>query len=235
MSRTKYVSKKLMTMVALSFWAVLAMGCSSEAGSDAKAARENTEPAVAATETLSMDVDDNTIARASRFADDDLRVEIGSTHGVVDFVAELRRTGSLHTTMNFTFYPPAAEEGAPRQPASNSFDFDSELPTLEGAIAGSVFVRSQFSSAVLGTYDKWGCDLLPSRFSGIISCGPKGACCDRHDACYAENGCTASSWGQLPWRPCQVRCNIPATGCFLSGFGNGPSVCCALGNCGQPR
>jgi hypothetical protein len=98
-----------------------------------------------------------------------------------------------------------------------------------------VFVRSQFSAAVLQNYDNWGCDLLPGRYNGFISCGSRGACCDRHDTCYANNHCTGWSWLFVPWHPCQVRCNLPAAGCFLALEGPGPSECCALENCGQPR
>lgn len=42
---------------------------------------------------------------------------------------------------------------------------------------------------LIHTKDNYGCDAI------IPSCGPKGKCCDRHDACYKKYGCRANSWG----------------------------------------
>lgn len=39
------------------------------------------------------------------------------------------------------------------------------------------------------TKDKYGCDVI------VPSCGPKGKCCDQHDACFKRYGCRSSSWG----------------------------------------
>lgn len=36
--------------------------------------------------------------------------------------------------------------------------------------------------------DNYGCDAV------INSCGKKGKCCDVHDACYKQHGCTMISW-----------------------------------------
>ena len=36
--------------------------------------------------------------------------------------------------------------------------------------------------------DNYGCDAF------VTSCGSKGACCDVHDQCYKEHGCTWTSW-----------------------------------------
>ncbi|UJR12440.1 hypothetical protein I4U23_016616 [Adineta vaga] len=41
--------------------------------------------------------------------------------------------------------------------------------------------------------DKYGCDYL------ISSCGPNGGCCDEHDRCYKEHGCTMASWFTPDW------------------------------------
>lgn len=79
--------------------------------------------------------------------------------------------------------------------------------------------------------DSWGCDLP---FTHVSSCSSKGACCDVHDACYAKNGCTASSWYNPSASSACKACNSAVVHCFT--FENpGPSVCCAQGNCGQPR
>jgi hypothetical protein len=41
----------------------------------------------------------------------------------------------------------------------------------------------------VSSYDHWGCDNFQ-----WASCTQIGACCDTHDQCYAQNGCTASSF-----------------------------------------
>jgi hypothetical protein len=86
-------------------------------------------------------------------------------------------------------------------------------------------------------YDSWGCDAVAD------SCGPNGNCCDTHDACYAENGCSASSWTGIASAAC-LDCNACAESCVTGrdtgcsyGYRNTtqPSACCALGNCGRER
>ncbi|CAF1641090.1 unnamed protein product, partial [Didymodactylos carnosus] len=74
--------------------------------------------------------------------------------------------------------------------------------------------------------DNHGCDAL------VDSCGSKGACCDEHDDCYAQHGCTACSW---IWSdsPCDS-CNNEVMQC-ITWQNPGPSRCCAAGNCGQKR
>ena len=48
------------------------------------------------------------------------------------------------------------------------------------------------------------------------------ACCDDHDRCYSQNGCTANSW----WRwwsnwTCDF-CNMEVVACFMSGGNTDP-------------
>src|SRR5206468_2633243 len=42
----------------------------------------------------------------------------------------------------------------------------------------------------LVAYDGFGCDSPASS----LTCTRAGACCDTHDYCYSQNGCSASSW-----------------------------------------
>jgi len=109
-------------------------------------------------------------------------------------------------------------------------------------------------------YDSWGCDLP---FAGqVVSCSPKGGCCDAHDGCFAQRGCTAASWAHTfacsaiaveagreadpvtglvldlafyCYDGCD-QCNIGAAICFVGQF-PGPSVCCNpfCYICGVPR
>jgi hypothetical protein len=109
--------------------------------------------------------------------------------------------------------------------------------------------------------DNWGCDL---RFAtDIASCSLKGGCCDDHDACFAQRGCTAASWAHTfacsaiavqageqadpvtglvldlafyCYDGCDL-CNITAGICFVGPFLPGPSVCCnpLCYICGIPR
>jgi hypothetical protein len=83
-------------------------------------------------------------------------------------------------------------------------------------------------------YDNQGCDMLPL----AVSCSTNnGSCCDTHDACYAKNQCSASSWLYTGLLTALISkcaaCNTAAVGCFAGG-GTGPSACCSGGTCGQP-
>jgi hypothetical protein len=84
------------------------------------------------------------------------------------------------------------------------------------------------------TFDSQGCDGV-----SFLSCSSAGGCCDTHDACYAANGCTASSWllknamalvnPSLLMDPC-AQCNSNALGCVAGsavGNGPGPASCCS--------
>ncbi|CAF1050588.1 unnamed protein product [Adineta ricciae] len=80
--------------------------------------------------------------------------------------------------------------------------------------------------------DRHGCD-LPTKFvKAVSSCGPKGKCCDVHDACYKRHGCTRGSWLK-PFGAC-ARCNAAVVACIQFQF-PGKSTCCAKKNCGKPR
>ena len=111
-------------------------------------------------------------------------------------------------------------------------------------------------------YDNWGCDI--PFIQPVVSCSPKGGCCDEHDACYALNGCQAGpTWAHTvacsavgeadglpvdpvthlvldPNYPCYNRCdlcNVFAGLCFVGPTIPGPSVCCnpTCYICGRPR
>ncbi len=47
----------------------------------------------------------------------------------------------------------------------------------------NVFIRR-----LIQLKDNYGCDVI------IPSCGPKGKCCDQHDACFKRYGCRQNSW-----------------------------------------
>ena len=95
-------------------------------------------------------------------------------------------------------------------------------------------------------YDNWGCDLGP--IAQTSSCGSKGGCCDAHDACFWNNGCSQSDWWHtiycdaLPWpfsSSCYTacdQCNLTVRSCIVSVFSNpGPSACCQWNVCGWQR
>ena len=185
-------------------------------------------------ETVVIEIDDQRAAHATRVSATHVRVDIKSTGGTLQFTVEFRITEEMGPVVEYPLLPVPSDETMSSQPESVTLPLDiEEIPTLEGAIAGAVMIHAQVSRASLNYYDRWGCD-LPERFRHIASCGPKGACCDVHDACYRRYDCGAGSWTSAPWRECQWRCNAPAVVCFTSRF-PGPSECCARGNCGQPR
>jgi hypothetical protein len=192
-------------------------------------------PAPAAIEESQIvQIDDSSSASASRFTDGRIWVEIKGADASPRFGAEFRKTDVNKVQVDYSLYLLASEDTAARtESAAMELELDA-VPSLDDAIAASVLIQTQFSNAVLGLYDNWGCDLLPGKFNWIASCGPKGKCCDVHDACYQRRGCSASSWKAAPWNKCQIFCNAPAVACFLTK-NPGPSACCFRGNCGRPR
>jgi hypothetical protein len=207
-------------------------GCGSAESAEPSGVQSTTDEV---TESLSTDIDQQTTARATRSRSGLIRVAIAGSDGKLQFVAEYRSVSANKYRVDYTLYPVAASSGAEPRPESSAIELQlQQIPALEDAVMGAVVIRSQFESAVLGNYDSWGCDLLPARYNWIASCGLKGRCCDIHDACYRQNGCTSGSWTSAPWNRCQYRCNAPAVACFI-GQNPGPSECCWRGNCGQPR
>jgi hypothetical protein len=100
------------------------------------------------------------------------------------------------------------------------------------------------------TFDNQGCDPpWAGNWGGPggtlpMTCTSAGGCCDSHDACYAANNCTASSWGfnAAGWllggyagnqaaglfSNC-ARCNANVEGCMAGatvGSGPGQAACC---------
>lgn len=186
-------------------------------------------------ETAVVELDEQSVAHATRMSDEHVRVEIKGTDQSLKFAADFRVSAGNKFVVEYTPSTASAGENISSKPEMAALDLDiDKLPTLDDAIAGAVLIHSQLSRASSDYYDNWGCD-LPSRFSSIASCGPKGRCCDIHDACYKKHGCSAGSWTSAPWRKCQILCNAPAVACFTSAIPVGRSECCARGNCGQPR
>jgi len=124
--------------------------------------------------------------------------------------------------------------GAPgTEPVSKSMGPEmTELPGLEIAIAGSVYIQKNVAKAMANgdAYDNYGCDLP---YTWVTSCGSKGKCCDVHDACYAKYGCTSASWNTWQGANCDA-CNNNVVYCIFE-TNPGPSSCCSAGNCGRPR
>lgn len=111
------------------------------------------------------------------------------------------------------------------------------LPTFGAA---ALFMFTEVDKKVVGgvKYDNQGCDSP----AGDLTCGSGvGACCDTHDACYAQYGCTAWSWlGTIATvglgatvSDC-VACNTSVVGC-MAGSSPGDAACCSEGTCGQPH
>ncbi len=76
--------------------------------------------------------------------------------------------------------------------------FTREAPDEDLAQANRATLAAYHCRAVPGdalvAYDGFGCDSV----AGPLSCTRAGSCCDTHDYCYAQNGCTAASWGCDP-------------------------------------
>ncbi|MBK7533813.1 MAG: hypothetical protein IPI49_00290 [Myxococcales bacterium] len=95
-------------------------------------------------------------------------------------------------------------------------------------------VEQQINASV--KYDAQGCDSAASS----LSCGSGvGACCDVHDQCYAQHGCTAASWagtiltvglGALV-SDC-VACNTAVAACMVTSS-PGDAACCSADECGD--
>lgn len=209
----------------------VAIGC---AGAGDEAADEPLGQEAPSPETLTMDLD-NVVARSTKVSPSLVRVDIYDRAGAPQFSVDYRLGSADEETVRWTLHAQPGVEQASSAPVEGSLRPElAELPTLESAIKGALYIQSKVSSSLQGEeYDNYGCD-LPSWVWFGDSCGSNGACCDVHDACYAQNGCTASSWyWTLPGGACD-RCNGAVVSCIA--FSNpGPSSCCAAGNCGQPR
>lgn len=224
MSTVKSTLGRIAALVGMG--ALVGVGCVAETPADLTDV-EGDETS-AALETLTMNVD-NGIAHAAKLSASLVRVDIYDLQGNLKFSVDYRLGGEGEETILWTSF------GAPgTEPVSKSMKQPFEqLPELEKAIAGADYMQTKVSNAMANgeEYDSYGCD-IPTYI--VNSCGSKGKCCDVHDACYARNGCTASSWyWTIPGSPCDV-CNGNVVYCIT--FTNpGPSSCCAAGNCGQPR
>lgn len=183
---------------------------------------------------------DNQVIRAERLEPSHVRVDIFTRLGAEELAVDYRlRSEKKEEGVEWTLYQKT--EGGQSSLAAGSSSLPvsfSSLPSLQGAVQGALYMQSAIVNGLYGTeYDDWGCDLLPGRYNWVASCGPKGACCDVHDACYAKHHCSAKSWTK-PWSEhwqCAAVCNAGAVACFVATISPGPSECCARGNCGKPR
>lgn len=210
---------------------IMSAGCAG-AGDDAEDRTQS--EATPNRETLTMDLEDR-VARSTKLSASLVRVDVYDRAGAQQFSVDYRLGGTEEETIRWTLYAaPDAQQASSAPVAGGIHRQLDELPTLEGSIKGALYIQSQVSSSMQGKeYDNYGCD-LPSWVWFGDSCGSNGKCCDVHDACYADNGCTASSWyWTWPGGACD-RCNGDVVYC-ISFTDPGPSSCCAAGNCGQPR
>jgi hypothetical protein len=219
---------------AIAFATIGGLGCE---GGDAADGTESTPVAV---ESKVVAIDSNSSAEASRFSDGRVRVEVRGSDARLRFATEFQKkeatVNNSKVVVKYELHLDDADDNmSPQRIETSALELEmAEPPTLEDAVNGTVFLQTQFTSAILGNYDNWGCDLLPGKYNWVASCGPKGACCDIHDACYKRHNCTASSW-KHPFSTCFLLCNAPAVACFASPIPLGPSECCFRGNCGKPR
>jgi hypothetical protein len=184
-------------------------------------------------EVLTRDMDTQ-IAHATKVTPSHVHVDMMSRAGAVVFSADIQPGGPAEQAITWRLSAdPALGSAGGALSGALSVPL-AQLPELEDAITMTAFTESKVIRSMKGQeYDNWGCDLP---FTNVASCSPKGACCDVHDACYARNHCSSSSW----WNPfaslaCKA-CNAAVVACIASPvYFPGPSVCCALGNCGTPR
>lgn len=205
---------------------LVGIGCVAEAPDESKDVGSD-EPS-AAIETLTMNVDTG-VAHAAKLSASLVRVDFYSAQGDLNFSVDFRLGGAENETIQWTAFGTTGAE-----PASKSWKQEmAELPDLKTAIAGAAYIQKNVSNAMEygETYDNYGCDIPTWTVS---SCGSKGKCCDVHDACYAQYGCTSSSWYGYGPVICDTKCNANVVSCILN-TNPGPSSCCAAHKCGQPR
>lgn len=212
---------------------MLLVGCSSQQ-----------EPPAAEAKTLRFD--DGQAAHCTPRAERVYDVEVVDEHGasVLATTLDARYAGAIGVVWHL------ADQLAPR----------SGLLRVGGVGADTPFdceIASKFVHAMAGArdklldttpsggtkpYDNWGCDLGP--IASAVNCGSTGACCDYHDACFYNNGCSASDWyhtlycDALPnsaacYTACD-QCNVTVRSCILNES-PGPSTCCQWNICGWAR
>jgi len=227
MACTRRASAHRVQLALTAILALLVMSCSDQS----EQAPTEADVESSALSVYSTSIDENKEARALELDPTHTLVEIRTVQGDLLFDAHYQLEDDEHTRVSYTLYPTVDIT----ETVTSEIVLDVAQPlSLEQTVDGTVMLYTQVENAVLGNYDNWGCDLLPGQYNTIASCGSKGGCCDVHDACYRQYGCTASSWTSWPWTTCQVKCNAPVVACFAASH-PGPSVCCSLGNCGNPR
>ncbi len=186
-------------------------------------------------ETLTREMDTQ-VAHATKASASQVRVDIISRTGALQFSVEINPGAPDEQVVAWSIPADVVVASAGGVTSGTLVLPLEQLPTLDDSVNIAILVQSRVIGSMNGQpYDNWGCDLP---FTNVASCSLKGACCDTHDACYARNGCSSSSWW-VPWpitsRACQA-CNAVVTACIASTiYYPGPSVCCSYGNCGQPR
>jgi len=170
---------------------------------------------------------------AERVSDQVVFVQILSEQGTTRFSVEFRAGDTEGVNLHWQTYEKVARDAAGQEVTAGDIAVPLEaLPELDKSATMAAYVQKQVIESLAGQeHDNWGCDLP---FTWVTSCGGLGSCCDIHDACYAQFHCSSSSW----WNPfastaCKA-CNAGVVACIAQPI-KGPSICCFLGNCGQPR
>jgi len=118
---------------------------------------------------------------------------------------------------------PPAPESSPADPEESS----EPEPNDPSHAADQPRVRAvQDTNVENAALNDWGCDKVLG-ISALNSYGRWGACCDVHDSCFEQYGCTANSWTPGSKEPpeCASICNTNVFTCAFTYPGPGPSVC----------
>jgi hypothetical protein len=96
----------------------------------------------------------------------------------------------------------------------------SQVPSLTGGNYASAFLYDRIQRALAKTVlDDPGCDGVPDYFEGI--CVEE--CCAVHDACYAQNNCSWTSWLPFAGSAACDQCNDDVFTCIAFCFAPGGS------------
>ncbi|HVZ36744.1 MAG TPA: hypothetical protein VG963_30160, partial [Polyangiaceae bacterium] len=180
-------------------------------------------------------------ARATDFGEGHIHVDMVQDDGGTAFAADYKLDEQSNTlVVEHTLFTTASNGGVKKVSDSRKVPTEpGDVLTYQGAIDSTIMLHKSISGAELGLYaanNDWGCDLGPE-LGMQASCSNKGQCCDVHDSCYEQHGCTASSWlHPVIDSTCEYACNLPVVACMALA-NPGPSQCCGetLNYCGLPR
>lgn len=187
-------------------------------------------------------------------------VDVRRADGFAVFASDFALANGQYK-VGYTLFSPDLKAGSSAV-GSNELTFarDASGTSLESAIDATTFLYLSAKQEMSGNYattasaDYHGCDL--GSFGLRASCSDRGACCEVHDQCYIQQGCSGVTWlkpivgstltswvSQLTETKltpakvdqCHSACNGPVASCMSQVSGPGPAPCCADNTCGQPR